>query len=257
MAGAAPAKPTQISIRYSATLAGVYVGAATLQIALTKKAYNIVGSGSASGVLKSLLGFRLNVNSYGVLSNNAMIPQHYTTEYGTKNSSRSIKIKYSSKRKAAVSSKPPFFPSRLRVPLKPKHLRNTIDPLTALFMPVKQNLSAISPDNCHRIIPVFDGRMRYNLEFSSIKPQKRKQKIRGFSGPVIVCRIKLQPVAGYPLQKKAAKKSGKDTEMKIWLTPVGSAGLLIPVKGRLPTPYGVAEISIRRLYLNGQKVAAL
>jgi len=256
-AAAEPLKPTQVSIRYKATVAGVYVGSAKLQIALTKNAYNIVGSGSASGVLKSLLGFSLSVNSYGTLSNHAMIPQRYTTEYGSTGSSRSIKINYDRSRKAKVLAKPPFFPGRSTIALKPNHLKNTIDPLSALFMPVKKNLTSLSPENCKRLMPVFDGRMRYNLEITSVSAKMPKPRIRGFSGPVLVCRIKFQPIAGYSLPKRGLKKAPKNNEIEIWLTPMGSAGLLIPIKGRLPTPFGIAEISVRRLYLNGQKVAAL
>jgi len=254
---AEPLKPTQISIRYSATLAGIYVGKAQLQIALTKQAYNIAATGSLGGVLKSLIGFKLNVNSYGALINNAMIPQRYTTDYGTPESSRSIKINYSRNRKADVSANPPFFPSRFRIALKPKHLKNTLDPLSALFLPIKKNLVAISPENCQRLMPVFDGRMRYNLKISSIDVNKPRLKVRGFDGPVLRCRIKLQPIAGYTVPKKSAKKADQNNEIEIWLTPSGPGGILIPIKGRLPTPLGIAEISIRRLYLNGQKVAAL
>ncbi len=254
---AEPLKPTQISIRYNATLAGVYVGTAKLQIALTKQAYNIKGSGALSGVLENLIGFRLNVNSYGTLSNNAMIPQRYTTKYGNKNTTRSIKINYSRNRNAKVSAEPPFFPSRSRVALKPDHLKNTLDPLSALFMPVKKDLTALSPENCQRLMPVFDGRMRYDLDVSSVAVKKRHSRIRGFKGPVLICRIKLKPIAGYALNISASQKTPKNNEIEIWLTPAGSTGILIPVKGRLPTPYGMAEISVRRLYLNGQKVAAL
>ena len=250
-------KPAQVSIQYKATLAGIYVGSAKLQIAVTKQAYNIAASGSLSGILKNLVGFRVNAKSYGTLLSQMMIPQRYTTEYGTANASRSIKITYSASRKAAVSAKPPFFPGRSRIALKPIHLKNTLDPLSALFLPIKKNLAALSPDNCQRLMPVFDGRMRYNLKISSMAAQKPAQKIRGFDGPVVICRIKVEPIAGYSPPKARAKKPQQNNEMEIWLTPMNSAGLLIPIKGRLPTPYGIAEISVRRLYLNGQKVAAL
>jgi len=250
-------KPTQISIQYKATLGGIYVGSAKMQIALTKQAYNIAASGSLSGVLKSLVGFRVDVKTYGTLANATMIPQRYSTEYGTANSLHSIKIDYSANRKAAVLAKPPFFPSRRRIALKPAHLKNTVDPLSALFLPVKKGLGTLSPDNCQRLMPVFDGRMRYNLKISSSAAQEPDQKIRGFDGPVLICRIKIEPIAGYSPPKPGTKKPPKNNTIEIWLTPMGSTGLLIPVKGRMPTPFGMAEISIRRLYLNGQKVAAL
>jgi hypothetical protein len=254
---AQPQKPTQISIQYKATLGGIYVGSAKMQIALTQQAYNIAASGSLSGVLKSLVGFRVDVKTYGTLANATMIPQRYSTEYGTANSLRSIKIDYSANRKAAVSAKPPFFPNRRRIALKPAHLKNTVDPLSALFLPVKKDLDTLSPDNCQRLMPVFDGRMRYNLKVSSITAKKPAHKIRGFDGPVLICRIKVEPIAGYSPPKPGTKKPPQNNAIEIWLTPMGSTGLLIPVKGRLPTPFGMAEISIRRLYLNGQKVAAL
>jgi len=256
-AGAEPVPPTQISLRYNATLAGVHVGSAKLQIALTRQAYNIAGSGSLSGVLKNLVGFQLQVESYGTLSNQTMIPQRYSTKYGTQKSSRTIEINYSPDRKAAVIAKPPFFSRRPQVPLRADHRKNTIDPLSALFLPVKKNLDASSPDNCQRLMPVFDGRMRYNLKISRGNAKGAKLKMRSFDGPVVICRIKVEPIAGYSRQKTRRKNPGKNNEIEIWLTPMGTAGLLIPIKGRLPTPFGMAEISLVRVYLNGQKVAAL
>jgi len=254
---AEPVQPTQISIRYNATLAGVFVGSAKLQIALTKQAYNISGSGALSGVLKNLVGFRLHVESYGTLSNRTMIPQRYSTKYGTQKNSRLIEINYSQDRKAAVIARPPFFPARSQVPLRAIHRKNTIDPLSALFLPVKNNLDALAPENCQRLMPVFDGRMRYNLKISRGISKKAKLKLRGFDGPVVICRIKVEPVAGYSPRKSRRKTPQKNNEIEIWLTPMGAAGLLIPIKGRLPTPFGMAEISLTRVYLNGQKVAAL
>ncbi len=251
-------KPAQIAISYKATLAGVYVGKATLQIALTHQAYNISGSGLAIGVLKNLYGFKLDVKSFGGLSQQTMIPQSYTTQYGTEKSSRSIKIKYSRNGKAKASANPPFFPGRSRVPLKSVHLKNTLDPLSALFLPVKKNVSATSPENCRRVMPVFDGRIRYNLKIDSVKSQKQlKKSIPGYNGPILVCKIKFQPVAGHYVGKQPKKKLKKNEEMEVWLAPTGSAGLLVPIKGRMPTPLGTAEIVARRIYLDGQKVAAL
>lgn len=250
-------KTTQISIKYHATLASVYVGTAQLQIALTKQAYTISASGSTSGILDQALGFKLSVKSHGTLANDAMIPQQYSIKYGTRDAKRSITINYNQNRTAEVLAKPPFFPSRFKVPLTPDHLKNTIDLLSALFMPVKENIAPLSPDNCQRQKAIFDGRIRYVLKISSVAVKKPHEKFRGFKGPTLVCKFELLQIAGHRRIQRTNKKWGNNNVMEIWLTPVKSAKLLIPVKSRLTTRLGVVELTIRRLYLNGQKVAAL
>lgn len=251
-------KAKQISIQYQATLGGLFIGQAKLRIAITPNAYNIAGTAAASGVAKNLYGFSLDVKSYGALANHAIFPTQYSTKYGDAKASRSVTIKYNRQRTAAVSAKPRFYKSRANVALKAAHFKNTVDPLSSLFLPIKKNLSAMAPENCNRVVPAFDGRVRYNLKFTAASPQRPMKKMpHGFKGPVLNCQIKMIPIAGHSKKKRPAKNFETRQKMQVWLTPVGTAGLLVPIKGLVPTPLGVAEIVARKIYVNGQKVAAL
>ena len=251
-------KAKQVSIQYQATLGGLFIGQAKLRIAITPNAYNIAGTAAASGVAKKLYGFSLDVKSYGALANHAILPTQYSTKYGDAKTKRSVTIKYNRQRTAAVSAKPRFYKSRANVALKAAHFKNTIDPLSSLFLPLKKNLAALAPENCNRLVPVFDGRVRYNLKFTAANPQQPMKKMPGgFKGPILNCEIKLIPVAGHSKKSRAAKGLETRQKMQVWLTPIETAGLLIPVKGLIPTPLGVAEIIARKVFVNGQKVAAL
>ena len=112
------------------------------------------------------------------------------------------------------------------------------DPISAVMMP---SAGPLGPDACARKLSVFDGRMRYDLQFS-FKKMEPVITNAGYQGPAAVCAIRFAPIAGHIPERPAIKYLTELTTMEVWLAPVGGTGLVVPWRVVIPTPYGTGVL---------------
>jgi hypothetical protein len=120
--------------------------------------------------------------------------------------------------------------------------RGVSDPLTAMLMPVQAGGDALASGNCARVLPIFDGRRRYNLALSF----KRLDKVgfaHGFSGVVLVCGVLLQPIAGYRADSMLVKYVAGRRDLELWFVPIVGTSFIAPIRVLLPTLIGTLEIA--------------
>ena len=67
---------------------------------------------------------------------------------------------------AAIDIAPPLDDKPDRVPIAEPHKRGVVDPVSALLMPVAGRGEPMDPENCNRILPVFDGASRFDVTLS-------------------------------------------------------------------------------------------
>jgi len=94
------------------------------------------------------------------------------------------------------------------------------------------------PQACQRTTPIFDGRMRYNLQFAYKRMEQVKTE-KGYEGPVVVCSVYFIPVAGYIPHRSTIKYLASQRDMEVWLAPIGSTRVLVPYRISMPTPIGM------------------
>jgi hypothetical protein len=152
----------------------------------------------------------------------------YTEEMRVVLSSGSVK-------EATITPPTPFAPDRIPLTEASKH--GVIDPVTGMLMRTPGNGDPLSPEACRRTIPVFDGRMRFDLRMSFRRMDVvRAQK--GYQGPAVVCSIQFVPVAGYVPERPAVKYLAAQHDVEVYLAPVMGTRVLVPFKVTLPTPLG-------------------
>jgi hypothetical protein len=95
--------------------------------------------------------------------------------------------------------------------------------------------------NCKRVLPIFDGRRRYNLALSFGRIDKVTIE-RGYSGFVLVCGVVLQPIAGYRADSMLVKYVGGRRDMELWFAPIAGTSIVAPVRVLMPTLIGTLEI---------------
>lgn len=124
-----------------------------------------------------------------------------------------------------------------RVPLTDANKHGVIDPVSGMLMRTPGNGNPLSPEACQRTIPVFDGRMRFDLKMSFRRMDVvRAQK--GYQGPAVVCSIVFVPVAGYVPSRPAVKYLAAQQDVEVYLAPVMGTRVLVPFKVTIPTPLG-------------------
>ena len=94
---------------------------------------------------------------------------------------------------------PPAYPGARSVPITAAHLQNVVDPLSAIIL-LSQAHSG-KEDACNKRLPIFDGKIRYDLVLSSkryeIDPGAGKLR-----GTAYVCGVRYVPVAGHKWQAR-------------------------------------------------------
>ena len=131
----------------------------------------------------------------------------------------------------------PSPPQLDRIPLTDAHRRGVVDPMTGSLLRVNGNGNPLVPEACNRTVPVFDGRMRFDLQFS-YKRMGKVRATRGYQGPSVVCAVNFVPIAGYVPDRSAIKYLVKQRDMEVWLAPLAGTRVLVPFRIVIPTPLG-------------------
>jgi hypothetical protein len=138
-------------------------------------------------------------------------------------------------------------PAEPVTPVDFSQLRGTVDNLTAYLMLERQIARGGS---CALKVPVFDGRHRYDLEFSDagqtvLKPEAGQK----FSGPARECRMVRDEIGGFYVDKKHEEGAHAGV---IWYAPLlPESDLAVPVRLEMQTEIGEVEIYLSRLVGRG------
>ncbi len=127
------------------------------------------------------------------------------------------------------------------VPVIDSHRRNVIDPMTASLVRAPGKDDPLNPDSCKRHMAVFDGRIRYDLDFAYKRMDKVKAE-KGYQGPAFVCSVFFSPVAGHVPDRPAVKYMTEMKDMEVWLVPVAGTRVLVPFRFSVPTPLGLGVL---------------
>src|SRR4029079_1770981 len=118
-----------------------------------------------------------------------------------------------------ISPETPVDPER--VPVTEAHFHGVTDPMTGSLLRVPGSGNPVGPLACQRTTPIFDGRMRYNLQFA-YKRMEHVKADKGYDGPVVVCAVYFTPVAGYVPSRATIKYLASQRDMEVWLAPVAA-----------------------------------
>jgi hypothetical protein len=239
-----------LHVTYAISLLGLPLGTGTVRAELTPAGYDIVGSAKLNA-LASLVN-----NSHGVSTGHGAIvaghvsPAAFATTAASSSSTRTIRMAIRNNAVAAVDISPPFGEKPDRVPLKPEDTRGILDPVAAYVFPARKTGPEIAAADCDRTLPIFDGYTRFNLQLSFV--EERKVTAKGYSGPVAVCAVRYQPIAGHRKDRPATKFMAENREMQIWLAPVAGASALAPFKVSIKTTVGTLAIEATEFSVSGK-----
>jgi Protein of unknown function (DUF3108) len=242
VAGAAAPAQAQVRLKthYVISMTGVSVGQIVWFLDIDARHYTASANGKASGVLSVLVNGEGSVVTQGVVLNGRPAPSSFTSNITDDEGKSELRMTFErGVVKEVVTQEPP--PTADRVPITNADRRGVSDPLSAMLIPVKAGDDALSTANCNRVLAIFDGRRRYDLELSF----KRVDQVtieRGFSGPVLVCGVVLQPKAGYRADSTLVKYVAGRRNMELWFAPISGTSIIAPVRVLMPTLIGTLKI---------------
>jgi Protein of unknown function (DUF3108) len=231
----------KLDASYVVTLSGLPIGRGVWSIDVQDDQFGASASGATSGLLRVFASGQGSSVVRGIMSGGQPSPSSYASSIVTDKHTDDVRIQFSGGSVREYSADPPTLPSPDRVPLTDAHRKGVFDPLSATLIRVAGSGDTLVPEACQRTIPVFDGRMRYDLQLAF----KRLEKVRsekGYQGTVVVCAIYFMPIAGHVPERSAIKYLVEQRDMEIWLAPIAGTRLMVPYRASIPTPIGLGVL---------------
>jgi hypothetical protein len=229
---AASGEPARAQARfdasYTASVARIAIGSVTVTGEFADAQYTMSMNGRAKGVLRVLASGEGVLTARGVIRDGRPVPASYESKTTSDDDTLDVKMIFNGGNVTELSASPPP-PSEDRVPLSEAHRQNVLDPLTALLIPVGDGGDGLGESACQRTLAIFDGRRRYDLKLT-FKRSERVKADKGYAGPVAVCAVTFQPIAGHRPSSPMVKYLGDGREIEIALAPIAGTRLLAPFR---------------------------
>ncbi len=209
------------------------------------------------GAIFKSLSWRGVTRTSGSVRNSRPRPDNYYFAFSNGKKTGKVDMSFSGNRVSRVISVPNKKLSREYVQVKSAHLRRVMDPMTAIMLISRKGKSHRTA--CANTIPIYDGKQRFNLKLSYKRSIRvNRQQSGGYAGPVIICRVRYQPIAGYKPHKKDVKFMASTKAIELWLMPLPKSRNYAPYRFVLPLPVGTAEATLARFDIrnaSGRKIA--
>lgn len=149
---------------------------------------------------------------------------------------------------------PPVDPKSDRVPIEVEHLKNIVDPVSAIL------ISAVGTDGkteiraCDRSLPIFDGLRRYNIELDQ-KATGISSRVT-FPGQVATCQLRWTPLAGDVRSDNRTlptTRNGEFGEIIMTFGLVDTVNVYVPVSVSAKIGYGALEVRLTQFSSSGAK----
>lgn len=230
----------RLRARYTIAMTGVTIGEGELQADIGAESYTASASGGASGIMSVLVNGTGSATARGSVKNGVLVPAIFTSKSTEDDEYVELRMTFEDgAAKEIVVQGPP--PRDDRVPVTPEQRRGVLDPITALLVPPSNAGDLLPAETCNRTLAIFDGQRRYNLALTFKRVDKVKAD-KGYAGPVLVCGVVLEPIAGHRPGSMLIKYVAGRHDMEIWLAPTGGSRAAAPFRIVVPTLLGTMDI---------------
>jgi hypothetical protein len=231
---------TRITANYGVYWAGLHFGDVRLVIAVRDFDYQMKGDGQFSVLGGLLYKWNGGTTSAGKLSKSGPQPSLYTLSYSGGDKHGDVRISFSGGAVSDVSTSPKQRSNPKNIPVTKEQLRGVLDPMTGAFLRIRPNLPGANLKVCDETIPVFDGKLRFNIVLEPKRQTRVESKTpNGYSGLAAVCGVKFFPISGFRPDDRGIKyMSSHSDAIEVWLVPLPSTVLYLPYRISVPTAFG-------------------
>jgi hypothetical protein len=214
---------------YTISFARIPVGEITATAVFGQNEYAISAHASAGGVLKALLvDGKASISTQGTINGDHPVPTTFTSKIvsSAETSDVTMALDEGGNVKELTATPPP---SADRVPVTNSNRQGIVDPLTALLFSATAAGEGLSQEACRRTLPIFDGHQRYDLKLAFKRMDKMTAE-KGYAGPVVVCSVSYEPIAGHRANIPLVKYLSEGRQMELALAPIAGTRLLAPFR---------------------------
>ncbi|HEY0439682.1 MAG TPA: DUF3108 domain-containing protein [Xanthobacteraceae bacterium] len=234
----------KLEAHYRASLAGLPFGGGSWVVDIADDRYAMAASAQVSGLLRVLADGEGAAAVRGTLQGGKVIPASYAVTVRTRSRVDDVKMTMAANNVKDVAIQPPLTPDPERTPLTEAHKKGVIDPISAGIVPAA-GVGGLGPEVCQRTVPVFDGRQRFDLALSFKRMEVVKAE-RGYAGPMVVCAVAYNPIAGHDPRRYAVRYLRDSRETEIGYVPIAGTRFVGMFHIAIPTLLGQAVLTATR-----------
>jgi hypothetical protein len=213
---------------YMISFAHIPVGEITATAVFGQSEYAMSTRARAGGVLKALLlDGEASFSTQGTIKDGHPVSTTFTSKIVSNTETSDVTMVLDEGNVKELAAAPP--PSADRVPVANYNRQGIVDPLTALLFSAAAAGGGLSQEACRRTLPIFDGHQRYDLKLAFKRMDEMKAE-KGYAGPVVVCSVRYEPIAGHRANIPLVKYLSEGREMEIALAPIAGTRLLAPLR---------------------------
>jgi hypothetical protein len=214
---------SHLDASYKISFAHIRVGHITATIVFGDDEYAMSVYGRAGGVMKILMDGEGSFKTRGTMAKGQPAPTNFNSKIVSQaeTSAATMILDEGSVKDYAVVPVPG--PGRLS--MTDANRQGVIDPLTAMLFPSTVGGDGLSGEVCRRTLPIFDGHQRYDLKLA-FKSMDKVAAEKGYAGPVVVCSLHYEPIAGHNPSNSLVKYLSEGREIEIALAPIRGTRLL-------------------------------
>jgi uncharacterized protein DUF3108 len=217
----------KLDASYTISFARIRVGDIAATGVFGESEYTISARGRAGGIMQVLVGGEASFSTHGTIRDGYPVPTTFTSKIiSDAETSDVIMVLNEGSVKELAATAPP---KSDRVPVTQPNRQGIVDPLTAMLISAAAAGEGLSQEVCRHTLPIFDGQQRYDLKLAF----KRMDKVtaeKGYAGPVVVCSVSYEPIAGHRAATPLVKYLSEGREMEMALAPVAGTRLLAPFR---------------------------
>jgi Protein of unknown function (DUF3108) len=234
---------TRVTANYGVYWAGLHFGDARLVITMRNSEYEMKGDGRFSVMGGLIYEWSGGTTSSGQVGKSGPRPSLYTLSYSGGDKHGDVRILFSEGAVSDVLTSPKKRPNPKNIPVTKEQLQGVLDPMAGAFLRRRPNFSEGDLRVCDETIPVFDGKLRFNLALEPRQQTRVEPKTpNSYSGLAAVCGVKFIPISGFRPDNRAVKyMSSHSDAIEVWLVPLPSTDLYLPYRISVPTAFGTGS----------------
>lgn len=232
---------SKVDARYSISLTGIPIGKGALVIEINESGYTASGSATVTGLLELVSPAKGSAAARGKFVDGKVSPVTYSLSSESGKHWEDIRMSVTAGFVRDFSVFPPPSKSHERIAITEEHRKGVVDPMSAAIMSVPGNGDIAGADACNRTLSIFDGRQRYDLVFSHERTEPAKD-VKGYTGPLAVCRVAYRPIAGHRPDRLQVKHMTENKNIFVWLAPIAGTRILVPVRVSVATMIGTLVV---------------
>ena len=237
---AADAEPRIVQLGYDFYGGGLHLASIETESRLDAWRYQIDAILRTKGIFDLVVGLKLTSRAEGRLDSDGGAPSRFRSVAAGRWTGHRIELDFTADGTAEAKVTPPADDDD-RDPVPVSLRRGVFDPLSASLL----TALFLDPDAaCRRRLPVFDGRRRFDIQFTALASETLiASDYSHFAGTALKCGVTYRRVAGF---RKEPLHQSEPTPITVWLAHFEEAGLTLPVRMEAKTRWGVVLAHLAR-----------